>query len=884
MIAAGVIGLQGIGCSSDGGTSGGAGHAGNTVAGAGGTATGGNHAGGRSGAAGSNAGGPAGLGGEHANAGHDAGGTGGSATTAGTGGAESGGTSAVGGSSNVGGSGGSPGAGGSDMGAGGLGGGAGTGEAGAGGEAGQAGGNAGTAGSSGGAPATCSDGATRPCCHEGHQTCSGGVWGACTGAWISAESCNGVDDDCNGQVDELGTTTCGVGACATTVSLCGPNGVNACTPGTAAAGPDGCDGIDNDCDGAVDEDCAACIHVAPNGDDTAALADGNVTPFATVQAAIDFAETRPDIATRVCVAAGASCGASATFNGPSNTDLTMRNGIDVLGGYEATTFTRCTNSTTHLAPQTGKGVFFPANVTSPTTLDGFTIDRYTSGTSTTAVTLDGARSVMLSNLTLPRTAAVMTYSYGVTLANGATATIFMSTISGGNGSTASAAVASVGARVDIEDSSISASDSTTLYGSAEGMISLEASPGSRIERSTISGKLNYAAFGGGRSDAIAIHGNASGVLVRHNTISPALNGPTNAAISALDCAGASPFIADNVIAPTLSAATATLDSVYAGGDCKPVIDENPTIVATSNKSATGVHCTAVSGVSSACVISRNQDIGNSSVPPPSNPSTNAGNGIVCDATSCSRIDQNVITGIEHSSGPATTTTGYGIVLNSSNALVDRNSIVGVGAGAGGLSPACYYFTGYGVTGGGAGSRIQNNRIYGAQAGTPNCLATGYAYGLTSAAGQIYSNHIVAWPSGVCASSLNAGQGLYGVVTGLGGDYRNNAIEGCAAVKEANASSDPAVFEHNALATGYLDEGGDYPSSSNPVTPLSAAQVNALADMTTSGNIDAACYATGSDTLAAGSPCIDAGASSGAPTYDYDGQLRDATPDIGSDEF
>ena len=37
-------------------------------------------------------------------------------------------------------------------------------------------------------------------------------------------------------------------------------------------------------------------------------------------------------------------------------------------------------------------------------------------------------------------------------------------------------------------------------------------------------------------------------------------------------------------------------------------------------------------------------------------------------------------------------------------------------------------------------------------------------------------------------------------------------------------------------------------------------------------------------IQAGSPCIDAGTSEGAPEDDIDGDLRDSYPDIGSDEY
>jgi hypothetical protein len=56
---------------------------------------------------------------------------------------------------------------------------------------------------------SCTDGATRPCgtsavgaCLLGAQRCADGVWGSCVGNVEPAiERCNGVDDDCNGAID-----------------------------------------------------------------------------------------------------------------------------------------------------------------------------------------------------------------------------------------------------------------------------------------------------------------------------------------------------------------------------------------------------------------------------------------------------------------------------------------------------------------------------------------------------------------------------------------------------------------------------------------------------------------------------------------------------------
>ena len=75
------------------------------------------------------------------------------------------------------------------------------------------------------------------------------------------EACNGIDDDCNGVVDEsfpLLGTPCSLGQ-----GLCQHAGVNICSPdgsGTFCNAPQSdpqderCDGLDNDCDGSVDED------------------------------------------------------------------------------------------------------------------------------------------------------------------------------------------------------------------------------------------------------------------------------------------------------------------------------------------------------------------------------------------------------------------------------------------------------------------------------------------------------------------------------------------------------------------------------------------------------------------------------------------------------
>jgi hypothetical protein len=124
-------------------------------------------------------------------------------------------------------------------------------------------------------PAECHPGVTEPCysgpegtaargiCKAGTRTCDGdGFWQECVGEQPPAarEMCNGIDDDCNGIVDDgfkRQGTKCwtGSGACKSEgYYRCSADGTKSECDAPAVQGSEEiCDGKDNDCDGQIDE-------------------------------------------------------------------------------------------------------------------------------------------------------------------------------------------------------------------------------------------------------------------------------------------------------------------------------------------------------------------------------------------------------------------------------------------------------------------------------------------------------------------------------------------------------------------------------------------------------------------------------------------------------
>jgi len=119
------------------------------------------------------------------------------------------------------------------------------------------------------------------CGSTGSRTCRNScTYGACA---PPAEGCTGVDDDCDGRIDEASECTAGMMRSCTT--SCGSTGAETCgggcTYGSCVPPTEVCNGVDDDCDGACDDGVGMCC--AGSSVDCTSLGMGFASGTATCQ-------------------------------------------------------------------------------------------------------------------------------------------------------------------------------------------------------------------------------------------------------------------------------------------------------------------------------------------------------------------------------------------------------------------------------------------------------------------------------------------------------------------------------------------------------------------------------------------------------------------------
>ncbi len=831
---------------------------------------------------------------------------------------------------------------------------------------------------------TCTDGATQSCgsgvgeCMAGTQTCAAGAWGPCMGSvGPTSELCDGLDNNCDGATDEgfvlgmacdgadadfctEGTTTCdpstgGVVCSDTTGSsaetcnamdddcdgasdegfsvgmACDGTDADACNEGMIACNGTGgascsdttgdsvevCNGADDDCDGNVDEGnpgggvaCAgaadhgtcvsrtACISGAlvcrgtfVSATGTAGAPGSDTMPTNSITTAIANAvaiggATLPDVC--VCDPPG---GAASTFT----ENVTMVEGVSVLGGFDCNGWNVSSTSSTVVQDTDADGLAFPAGITAATTLDRMTVvgfDDAGSGATTSAVTItDGSPALNADTVRAGRASTAI--GLRVVSASGpATPAI-------NNGSYAATGVAGGTAVAISVDAAAPRLSMVTVQPGGSGVIAMPPATsygvrctdcgGTTIASSTIAG-------GAATATAYGLYGtgNVAGLAVTNGSIAGGTTSVASSSTFGVDlatCRGAPTFTGvitngGNNGGPPGAGITRTAFA-SSGASCAPVIDGGRYIGCESNTTCIGIDASA----SSALVV---RNVGATAGGPTIPIAGAVGSadttiGIRCVGGSCASITASVMAaGTVTRSGP----TGVGLWIDGSAPTVDSCRITGPNGGLTGIAIASPVWAGVYLTRG-AGATLTNDVVHdGTHA--QRVFSVLYDYGASAGIrGPLIVNNTIDYQiCQTCGPRVGLGILNSGTAAVASGVFRNNIVHALGpalgltpsnAVMELNAASDPMTFENNALFDATAAMGGVYVDEGT-MNLSTTIQLQALYGLA-SGNQVVDCGVNGTFHIGGGSACLDSGTMTSCPRADFEGTVRPQglTCDIGCDE-
>ncbi|MDF1564024.1 MAG: hypothetical protein P1V51_13330 [Deltaproteobacteria bacterium] len=769
--------------------------------------------------------------------------------------------------------------------------------------------------------------ANRGVCRSGQEWCIEGIWYPCHGQVLpSEETCNGLDDDCDGTDDEsVPLPTCGIGVCEAE-GRCSGGALGACVPGTPAPGGEGTlpNGEDDDCDGVVDEVLNAsgnlpdCIFVAPTGADTPGNDGRNsLLPLRTLQFA--QAEAERQLATEeqvtICVAGGPICGTgTADYVIDTATEgFRMHDRVSIVGSYESTTWTECPGHTTRLLTHHPQGLMVPDTVQNPTALARMVLRR--AQADLIGMTISGARSFTLSNVAIIGAEVSESTTLGLSIKNGAEVRATRLNVHGGGGVLSSVGIKVEASRLQLEDSctpdpnaggcgSCAGDWSRGIHGveswvASQGAVGIELIDAQDTTLDRISICDTQATYGLG----LRVSGRAQGVALRQSWIEASHAGQTGLGVL-LECHRGAPEIAFNpaILASSDGASPGSSAlGIVAGRDCPAVIHGNGAIVGAASVTglsmAAGIFCEGVPddppiddpGTASACQIIGNRFIaGGGELAAPV-----TALGVACGGGACARIEGNRIEGAEGNPGAAHSAAL--VLMPDSRPLVARNQLMG-GCADPARPEGTYWAAGLEAMD--SGARVENNAILGG-----NCVATtgSVAFGLLA--------HVTrsTYDLDVVNNTIDGG-GYGGATVGIAFDsdpadpirrgyYRNNVVRPGRgdygwAFGAMSAGARPRTLGTNLVWLSRSSQALaiDYSNPASPVVANDVAEARAFLG-------EAFDVLFGDPRLVApdsvpldphvegGSACVDAGAPGGAPQGDFDLQRRDdGAIDLGADEL
>jgi hypothetical protein len=404
-------------------------------------------------------------------------------------------------------------------------------------------------------------------------------------------------------------------------------------------------------------------------------------------------------------------------------------------------------------------------------------------------------------------------------------------------------------------------------------------PGVRIEAASsvqlsnltmVSTDVNQANDWPTNPTAVLATGNVDGLIIEDSEIHITGTGAVNA-IELLSCAG-SATISNNDVLATVVGTSGGAGALGVTGSCTPLITGNSLVSAGGD----GVNNTSV-GCAAPCTLRDNPELlveksGNlysNALPTPFR-----GNVTVLYCEGCAEVTHNTVTSSVPVSPFFNTPNGYVVTAAyiHDTPLVARNDI----------SSGC---ADHAVALDAANGRLENNvLVAGCFPPFGSLSYLQYSTGLiASGTLDVNSNLITSLapyfpgqPSNSLGIQTFPPNSTPGPLT-----LRDNIVHGNQAALNMMGGSFLGV--QVPTSEGLIIENNDLTEPAFTDT-IGTTQPNILAAIASTGNFTDICASTSDYHLIKGSACIDRGTPSGAPKDDRDGELRDATPDVGPDEW